>query len=125
MFDTIKRYDRRQPARWQGDGHGRQVHRMNEQLQLELSGVDLTPAQLEVIESALCFIATAERTGFVRKLASRLRPIRALGRVLITPRGDSPRGQVDVAHHPDCHSRNESYTGEHSRYYGRAEQNHS
>jgi hypothetical protein len=48
-----------------------------------------------------------------------------LGRALITPRGDSPRGQVDVAHHPDYHCCNESCTGEHSRYYGRAKQNHS
>jgi hypothetical protein len=39
--------------------------------------------------------------------------------------GHSPRGHVDVAHHPDCHSRNESRTGEHPRYDGRAEQNHS
>src|SRR5215472_13171302 len=37
----------------------------------------------------------------------------------------SPQGQVDIAHHPDCHSRNESRTNEHSRYYGRAKQNYS
>ena len=48
-----------------------------------------------------------------------------LGRLLITPRDDLPRGQVDVAHHPDCYNRNETCTSEHSRYYGRAEQNHS
>jgi hypothetical protein len=33
--------------------------------------------------------------------------------VHITPRSDSSRGQVDVAHHPDCYSRNETCTGEH------------
>src|SRR5499427_3142469 len=38
---------------------------------------------------------------------------------------NSPQGQVDIAHHPDCHSRNESRTDEHSRYYGRAKQNYS
>src|SRR5262245_41338308 len=37
----------------------------------------------------------------------------------------SPHGQVDIAHHPDCHSRNETRTDEHSRYYGRAKQNYS
>src|ERR1700704_135784 len=40
-------------------------------------------------------------------------------------RGDSSRTQVDVAHHPECQSRNHSRTAKHDRYYDSAEQNHS
>jgi hypothetical protein len=59
---------------------------MNEQLRAEFPGVSLTETQLELIESSLCFIPGGDRPGYLRTLASRLRPIRDLR-------------QSDVAHH--------------------------